>query len=76
MKKYHLLDFNGCFDCILKISHLNSVCFSFFELFDNILLKCLLGNSLGVGFDFICLAVELEFYRICERILRPLLGRR
>ena len=62
MKRYHLHDFNGCFDGILKVSDFYSIGFTFFKLFDNILIKCLLGNSFGVGFDLVIFAVELESY--------------
>ena len=57
-----LFYFNGCFYCILKVCHFDSVGFTFLKLFDDILFEGLLGDSLLVGFDLVGFAFELEFY--------------
>ena len=38
---------------VSKVSHLDCLGFSFFNLFDNALFKGLLRNSFGVGFDLV-----------------------
>ena len=56
----YLLDFNGCFYCVFKVSHFDSVFFAIFELFDNILFNGNLGYSFFVGFSLVGFAVQFE----------------